>query len=249
MKILFIGDSITRGTVGVNYVKRLARENPKWIVENAGVNGETLTKIGARLRAKLIPDAHYDVIVLQAGYNDILLPSFAQKGYLFRKAHDHLIKKEYKPLATAAEFEQAYRQIIEYCLSHSQAKLILTTIGCLNENHRFELNKKRQSYNQLIRSLAREYDCYLADPATMIDQVLSQLETRDYCLQNFFNTSWFDLWQCAYLGRADHLSKNRKLHLTVDGVHLNTSGAQIFKDEIEKHLTDLYSSHFQKQAN
>ncbi len=249
MKILFIGDSITRGTVGVSYVKRIARENPKWQVENAGVNGETLFKIAARLKEKLQAGQTYDSIILQAGYNDIILPALAQKGFLFRLTHNHLIRKNYHPLTAVADFEQTYRNLIEYCQAHSSAKLIITTMGCINENQQFALNTQRWHYNQVIRDLAHKYNCGLADPAIMIDQVLSQLDTRDYCLQHFLNSAWLDLWQCTILGRADNLSKNRRLHLTIDGVHLNTSGAQLFKEEIDKHLLTLAPPHNQYQVS
>ena len=79
MKILCIGDSGTRGSVGVSYVKAIAAAHPEWKVENAGVNGEPITSIGKRLIGKLDAGNAYDVIVLQGGGNDILARLFGQK--------------------------------------------------------------------------------------------------------------------------------------------------------------------------
>ena len=36
---------------------------------------------------------------------------------------------------------------------------------------------------------------------------------------------------------ADALSSKRKLHLTIDGIHLNSQGAEVFAQIMEKHLS------------
>ena len=83
MRILFIGDSLVKGSVGVNWVKIFASKHKNWIVENAGKNGETLAMIHRRLMKKL-DQAKYDVIFFEAGVNDILIPGFNQsKSYYY----------------------------------------------------------------------------------------------------------------------------------------------------------------------
>ena len=111
MQILFIGDSLVKGSVGMNWVKRIAIKNPDWSVENAGADGETLIKIKRRLDKKL--DRHqYDVIFFEAGMNDLLIPAMADKGFLFRQAQKYLLAKDYHPLSEPAAFEKEFRQCI-----------------------------------------------------------------------------------------------------------------------------------------
>lgn len=241
MKILFIGDRIIKGSVGVNWVKRLSLKNPDWIVENAGVNGETLTKIKLRLEKKLATD-QYDVIFLEAGINDLLIPLMQSKGFLFRSARQYLVRKGYNPLTETDVFEKTFRQLIIDIKKKTSATIILTTLSCMNESLESSLNKKRCLYNHVIRDVAIETGCSLVDAGALFDGYLRRCRTRNYLLQNFFHSLFGDEFQCRFLGCADYLSKKRKLHLTIDGLHLNTRGAKIYRDETEGLLKTLIAS-------
>lgn len=241
MKVLFIGDSLFRGCTGVNWLKKLAKKHPDWSVENAGAEGETMTKIIKRLHRKLEADNSYDVVVLEGGTNDILIPFLASKGPLFRSSHRYLLRKGYHPLENETDFGNELREAVKYIRSHTNAQVILTTIGCLNEDPAFVLNEKRMIFNKVIRDISVEMNCRLADVAALFDGYLQQHQRRDYFLENFFNTAWFDRFQSRYLGCPDQLSKERGLHLTIDGVHLNSRGAAIYLSEIEQQLLILNS--------
>jgi lysophospholipase L1-like esterase len=236
MRILFIGDSIIRGSQGVNFLPFLAFKHPHWEIENAGVNGQTLTCIAERIKLKLVHNTPYDAIVLEAGYNDILLPYFRKKGFLFRQALKHLLKKQYNPLSSAEAFDLKFRETIRFVQAHSSAKIILTTLGCINEDLSFYLNLQRRTYNLVIRKIARDFNLHLADVAPKFDKLLHKQNNRNYLLESFFNTAALDLFSCKYLHRADEISRARNLLLTIDGVHLNSRGAEIFMKEIEKQL-------------
>jgi lysophospholipase L1-like esterase len=236
MKVLCIGDSGTRGSVGVSYVKAIAAAHPEWQVENAGVNGEPITSIGKRLLQKLDKGNTYDVIVLQGGANDILLPTFAGRGFWFNQALAHCRRIGRNPLNNPTDFGKALREILEATRSRTQAKLVLTTIGCLNENLRGGLNDQRRAFNDVIRRMARQYGCRLADPSGPVDQLLAQRQTRDYFLESFFNTAFSDEVVCKVPGGADWLSRKRGLHVTIDGGHLNSVGADLFRRALEAQL-------------
>jgi lysophospholipase L1-like esterase len=118
MKILFIGDSVTRGSVGVSYVKMSEAKYKNLEIVNAGINGDTLNVIANRLLEILKSDPAYDYIVLQAGYNDLLLPVFNAKGGLFRFGYRQKIKKGANPLVKRPGFRKFlykyYRRDITY---------------------------------------------------------------------------------------------------------------------------------------
>lgn len=236
MKILFIGDSIIRGTTGVNWIKHLIRKHPEWTIENEGVNGYTLTKVKERLGKKLKLSRSYDAIVLQGGINDILIPSLQERGSMFRKASDQLIKKGYHPLQDQEKIETVFHDMISLIKHRTNAHIILTTIGCMNEDPGFYLNEKRDVINKIIRKVARLSGCSLADTAAIFDQYLGRRKTKTYFLEGFFNTTYLDKLQCHVLNRADALSRERGLHLTIDGVHLNSRGGVIFMHEVERQL-------------
>ena len=247
MKILFIGDNLIKGSVGVNWVKRLAVKNPEWSVENAGVNGDTLIKIKQRLNKKL-ENNNYDVIFFEAGVNDLLIPAMAGKSFLFRQAQKYLLAKKYDPLSEPAAFEKMFRQAISDIKKKTSATIVLTTLSCINESLEFSLNKKRYAYNHIIREVAIETGCGLVDAGALFDGYLRRCRTKDYLLESFFNTTFYDKFQCSFLGCSDYISKNRKLHLTVDGLHLNTRGAIIYRDETERLIKTLIASGINRQA-
>ncbi len=239
MKILFIGDSLVKGSVGVNWVKRLAVKNPEWSVENAGVNGETLMKIKQRLDKKL-DECDYDVIFFEAGINDLLIP--AMTGKLFFNRQKYLLAKRYNPLSEPNAFEETFRRAISAIKKKTSATIILTTLSCINESLESSLNKKRCAYNHIIRDVAIETGCSLVDAGALFDGYLRRCRTKDYLLESFFNTVFYDKFQCNVLGCSDYLSKKRSLHLTIDGLHLNTRGAKIYRNETERLIKTLIAS-------
>jgi lysophospholipase L1-like esterase len=246
MRILFAGDSIIKGALGVNWVKQLAEDHPEWTITNAGKNGDTLVKITERLEQVLIEDADYDVIVLLAGYNDILIPSLHKRGFFFRLAGEHLVKKGYAPLPDPGSFEKKLLETIDMIRARSKATIILMTLGCMNEVTIFSSNTARKEFNAVTRDIASRKNCLLADTGALVDGYLQQFSTTDYFLEGFFRVNLFDKIQ-SMLGNPDHLSEQRKLHLTIDGLHLNHRGASIFRKEVESVLlnyTNKTTGHF-----
>lgn len=242
MKVLVIGDSIVRGKTGVNWLRILAKRHKNWQFENAGIEGDTLTKIGARLENKLQESAGYDVIVIVAGTNDVIIPAFLKKGLSFRQAALYLLKNGYRPLQDPDEFEKKLRNIVFATQQKTSANIILATIGCINENLSSPVNRKRMSLNNVIRIVARQTGCRLADTGMSFEKHLVNFDTQNYFLDNFINTTWIDKLRCRLPGRADKISRRRRLHLTIDGVHLNTRGALLFADAIEKQMLLIKAS-------
>lgn len=235
MKILCIGDSLVRGTTGVDWIASLARRRPTWTIENAGKDGDTLTRIAHRLDICLTKSNDYQSIFLQAGINDILIPALAHKSWLFRAANKSLLRKGYHPIEDPIDFETTYREAISLIQERTSAQVILSTLACLNECPPAELNARRDAYNEIIRDIAWDMNCQLADVALRFDNALAGKLTRNYFIEHFCNTAWLDSIYCS-LRDADALSRRRHLYLTIDGVHLNSRGAQLFRDEVDKEL-------------
>jgi lysophospholipase L1-like esterase len=224
MKILLAGDSIIEGSTGINWISLLAQRRPRWRLKAAGAAGEPLNKITERLPA-LLKDDSYDCIVLVAGHND-----------LFRQSYQYLLRKGHQPHPDPAAFELQMRQCIDLIRQHSRARIILCTLSAMNESAGSLLRQQRNQINETIRDVAWDMQCQLADPGLRFDEYLESRCTRNYFLPSFWQVTWFDKWICKWLGQADVLSQRRRLHLTTDGVHLNTRGAKIFMHEIEKQL-------------
>lgn len=237
MKLLFIGNSITKGERGESFVDLFKEQYPDWTITNAGVNGDTLRGISARVAKEIETTSDYDFIVIEAGYNDIILPYLDKKGLLFRLALRYLVRKGRRPVGPE-KFQVKYGQMVDVIQSKSNSKIILTTLGCINEKLSSETNLKKIHYNDLIVQVANEHHCLVADVAREMESVLEKTSQTDYMLDSFLNTVYFDKKRCKIDGGPDKLSAKRNLSLTLDGVHLNSAGAMIHKQVIERQINN-----------
>ena len=233
MRILFAGNSLTQGSAGVSFVDFISKDHPDWTITNAGVNGDTLNNIHDRVKAELRASSRFDYVVIEAGHNDVLLPLFRSRGFLFRQTLKHFLKMGRKPLALP-EFEKEYSEMIHLIQSSTQAKIVLTTLSCIGEQMNSAPNAQREQYNEAIRRLAVRHGCLLADTGNAFNDVLKTKTANAYLMDNFFNNIFLDSRYYRDSGKADALSHRRNLHLTTDGIHLNTIGARLFKEAVER---------------
>lgn len=231
MRILLAGDSITEGTIGVAYANLLQQEYPAEYV-NIGKNGATLCEVSELLLQELDRNAAYDYILIEAGYNDIILTSFDRRSLFFKLLLKYITRTERSIMFPAPAFEQAYDKLICQIKAKTNAVIILTTLGCINENLQAWTNLQRKEYNHVIRNLAVKRHCLLADVAAAFDVILQDVPQRDYLLNNFLVSYFQDKKTTAKPWLTDQLSNRRKLKLTLDGVHLNGNGAALYKDVI-----------------
>lgn len=236
MKVLFIGNSLTNGSIGVSFVNLIKSDHPGWHIINAGVNGDTLVNIGERLPEHLRRENNYDHIVIEGGYNDIILPLFLHKSLAFRLAFKYLARKGRRPIKNPETFEEEYLKIIAAIKALTKASIVLVTLGCINEHLSSESNYKRNLYNEKIKRVAVSTECSVADVGEVFDSVLHHTNQTDFFLKSFGQVVYLDrkIYNTEQL--ADKLSHKRKLSLTIDGVHLNTQGADIFRQVISKAL-------------
>ncbi|SKA16515.1 SGNH/GDSL hydrolase family protein [Sediminibacterium ginsengisoli] len=238
MRILFTGDSITRGSTGTGFVQGIAQALPGCSVQNLGCNGDTMQMICNKLIAALKLDNRYDAVVLQGGYNDILLPCFRSRKGLFGMAFRSQQKKGIIAAEDVHTFKVRLIQAMNKIRLLFPGRLIITTIGCINESLSSQLQKTRNSYNDVLREIASVYNAELADTAVPFDHYLSSHKQNDYCVESFFAVTISDPLLSCLPGGVAILSRYRKLHLTTDGVHLNKKGAAIFKSCISARLME-----------
>ena len=150
MRILFIGDSITKGEVGESFVDLFREKYPDWFIRNAGVNGDTLRNTSNRIAKELETEEDFDYIIIEVGYNDVILPFLDTKGLFFRFVLRYLYRKGKRPVS-AEKFAVKYGQMIDFIQSKSKAKIILATLGCINENLSSDLNATKLFLMPLIQ--------------------------------------------------------------------------------------------------
>lgn len=237
--VLIIGDSITEGVLGIDYVKMLQNKFPNFQFCNMGLGGDTLQGIADRLLAEISIN-RYDIIIIEAGHNDIILPKMKEINFLFRLAYNKLIRRGSIPTTNPDKFEKKYTWLITKIRAMCKSEIILTTLNCLNEDLSSDTNKKRAHLNQIIKKVALYHSCVIADVGKVFDEELANTNNYSKFLDNFFNTFFFDALKTKTIQDTISLSNKRKLKLTVDGVHINLEGAKIYCNVISDCLNSLY---------
>ncbi|HAK45636.1 MAG TPA: hypothetical protein DCO79_06915 [Spirochaeta sp.] len=238
-RVLFTGDSITEGELGCSYLQLIEEQFPDYELVNLGQDGDTLSGIMNRTIEHLQQDSSYDLIVIVAGHNDIILPDFARKTDTHRLIVDGMAKKGSVPAADFDEFISTYESLIDSVQRLVDTPIVVTTMSCLNEDLSASTNKQRAVYNRGIRTLAADKDIGLADVAAQFNSRLNELDCRDYFMDDLMHSALFGRMNSKTPERTDKLSRERKLHLTIDGIHLNSEGAKIYSSVLSAVLAEL----------
>jgi len=237
-KVLIIGDSITEGILGINYVDMLQNEYENAQFCNRGLGGDTLYGISNRLIQEIAKNK-YDIIIIEAGHNDIILPIMKKMNVLYKLTYHSIVKRGSIPITDPFEFEKNYKETITKIKSLCNSQIIITTLSCLSEDLNSSTNKKREQFNYIIRKISSEYNCILADVGKLFDDRLLNVNNSKQFLGNYFNVFLFDAMKTKTVEGAMSLSDKRNLMLTVDGVHINSEGAKIYFDVIKSCLKKL----------
>ena len=228
-RILFVGDSITEGKIGIGYVDIIQRNFPEFQCQNYGRGGDTLSGIFTRLFKILKADTeYYDVLVIEAGHNDLFLP------YVKSKWKFTSIRK----VTPLNKIESVYNNGLEMVGLLSKAKIILTTLSCLGEDFSSQINQKRRFINDKIKEIGSKHEAYLADVSSVFDKILKKSFSSYNLIDHPLNMV-LDYFRSKRTNLVEKICKKRGLVLTIDGGHLNSKGAMIYAKEISRILNML----------
>ena len=228
-KILFIGDSITEGKIGVGYVDIIQQKFPEFQCKNYGRGGDTISGIFMRLLKILkTPTEKYDIIIIEAGHNDLFLP------YVKIKWNFTSIRK-ITPINKIKDF---YDNGLRAISLHTKAKIIVTTLSCLGEDLNNPINQQRRLVNSQIKEVGSKHGAYIADVSPVFDKILKK-SISSYNLLNHPLNLPLDYFRSKRINWVEKISKKRGLLLTIDGGHLNSKGALIYAKEISR-ILDLF---------
>lgn len=224
-KVLFIGASLTVAIPGTSFTDIVKKDYPdnKYVVK--GFPGAPLQEIMDKLLITLNRNPNFDVIIIDAGHNDIILPFLKQKPGL------HILSKN-KKTTNLDNFAEVFKDNLEKVKNRTNAKIFLLNLGCLGENLESDLNKQREYINEQIKIVSSDLDLSVLNVAEEFERVLSD-QKSDYFLKNNSNLVLDIIFKkITFWNRF--ISYKRGLILTIDGVHLNSQGADIYADIIEK---------------
>ena len=223
------GDSITAGVPGVPFYKYLTPVRP---FRAYGVGGDTVTGLlGRTTGIELNADDQY---VLEIGTNDILLPHLREQSISWRKTVEGIEKSGRRVTADVRDFAGKYSELLD---KFSSEKTLVVSIPCVGEDTESDLNKKVDEYNDVIKRMCAERARVFID-----FNAWQKLEIQRTHVGNKAFISRNALGMIADVAMtkidfiSDVLSTKRNLCTTIDGVHLNSHGAEQMARMIDRAL-------------
>jgi acyl-CoA thioesterase I len=230
--VVCLGASIVRGQLSANFVdllkQRMGQDGFQFV--NAGVNGDLAYNVLGRLDAVL---AHKpDFVVVLVGTNDITGALNPGLGRAMRS------RKKLPDLPSLPWYRENVLEIVRRLKQESTAKLALCSLPHLGEALDSPLNMAVRSYNAVLAEIARQ---------EQIAYIPVQERQADYLKQHGAGqaleadrlvgmTLKFLLFHNVLRFSLDRISRSNGFLLTVEGVHMNSTGAAIIADQVEAFL-------------
>jgi lysophospholipase L1-like esterase len=229
MKIVFLGDSITQGIPGVSYVSMVEKSLPQYEIVNRGVGGDTVSSLQKRVK-KMNDLLTFDYIVLFIGVNDVF-------GKLTNSYKILKTLKRQKWAKDIQEFQLQYIELVTYIKSKNK-QLILIPPLLIGEDINNPWNKELKKLIKIIQDIARQEHLTYLDVYHEYTTYLKDQDISSY-LPMKIPELLKDVKNLSNPSLVDAKSKERGLHLTLDGVHINSKGAKMISDAVIQYLESV----------
>ena len=230
--VVCFGDSITRGEVSANYIDLLEeRFSPQdFSFVNAGVNNDLSYNL--LLRMDEVISQQPDFVTVLIGTNDVIA-TIQPLGALY-----DILRKQ---LNRWPNLEWSTHNLIEviHCLkSETHAHIAVASIPVLGEDLTSLPNRRVSIYNQRAKKIAaREGVDYLPVFERQVDFLNSDGTPRKWAYTGSVAlTAEFLVRHYLAQESLDEYSRRKGFELLTDSVHMNSQGAALIADEIEKFL-------------
>jgi hypothetical protein len=219
MRIIFLGDSLTEGNIGVSFLDILKEKLPKYDLVNYGRNGEPIVGLYHRMK-RLDLDA--DAAFIWCGTNDIyvnvnwsfpIIKTFSNQPWA--KNHE--------------DFKTCYTKVIETLLGKVK-KIFTVSLWFIGEDFNNKWNKESDKLSEVIKQISQGYNnVQYIDLREVFKSKFKLKRSSDYLVKSS-SSGLFDFLTLKSKEEVDKKSTERGLEFTVDGVHLNSISAQIIAD-------------------
>jgi lysophospholipase L1-like esterase len=220
IQIACFGDSLTEGAPGVGFFKLLEKDFPGHSFYNYGKIGDTVISLYERLR-QTAPDK-YDISFLWVGGNDVLAKILYKSSILGQEP-------DQKPSKTVEEFVDYYKRTLNLLLLNSRHIIAVSPLT-VGEDFNNEWNMQMEQLSLAIKQLIAEYsNVTYIDIRSEFAGILKNHKSSDYFTKSAIGILR-DIARLKTPEQVDQKSLERGLVLTLDGIHLNSKGAQLVRE-------------------
>ena len=219
MKIAFIGDSLTAGIPGSSYFAILREMLPGHTLINLGRGNDTVVSLHRRIVRQRLSNGQFDLAFLWVGVNDV----GGEGSRLFRVAN---ILRRQPRAKNLDEFRTYYQRVLDLLCRHARRVIAVAPL-LKGEEIDKEWNHQIDILAKAIKNLTAHYERagYL-DLRPAFYQKLAGKQTSNHLPESPLRVGW-DILTLRNDAQVDAKAAQRGLHLTLDGVHLNSAGAAL----------------------
>lgn len=219
MKIIFMGDSLTEGVYGGNFVEIIRQRFPQHEIINAGMSGSTIINLERRLDS--IIDQAPDGVFLMTGGNDSISYSQPATRPYYKKARE--IPEGY---VSPEQFAQTYRDVLE----RLQLAFIQVWVGLPPKEYNAEVIASQKEFNALAKAEAEGFNIPTLDFMALFEPVPELVQDRPPIDLGLITT----IGNRSSQGWNDYENERERLGFTYsfDGIHITPKTAEKFADLI-----------------
>ena len=229
--LVCLGDSITQGGLGADWVDGLRRRlGDGVLVVNGGVGGQVTWSLRQRLDE--VEQCRPSAIALMVGSNDAV----SSLGDRWAAYYERSLKLPEAP--TEGWFAEQYDALVAE-LTAIAPRLLCLTLPPLGEDPDSPAEAVVQRYNELIRASAAQHGADLFDVHTTLGQLLTQAGVSRGpafvgSLSKFVSWTMGSAIQHYVLGRSwDRVAQRRGLVLTADTIHPSDRAGKAIVDLVQ----------------
>jgi lysophospholipase L1-like esterase len=230
MRIGFFGDSLTSGVPGSSYVAILRERFPEDTLLNFGKPNDSVVSLYRRISAMQL-DKPLDAAFLWIGVNDVSRTD----RWSYRAFHTLLAQRRARDMD---EFRACHRATLKL-LCEVSGRVIVVPPALKGENPENHWNRRLAELARSIESITADYDrAEFLDLRAAFARELVAMPGSDHLPRNPLRVL-LDALTLRTDGQIDAKATERGLHLTLDGVHLNSAGARLVAEEFRRVIESL----------
>ncbi len=216
--------------MGASYFRILKKFFLKYELKNYGKNGDTVVSLYNRMK-KIKLEKNYDLAFIWIGTNDVLVKVSWTYPILKATTNQNWAKSD-------EEFVDYYKKIINQICCNVK-KIIVVTPIFIGENINNRWNKELDHQAEIIRKISKcSKKVKFLDLRKNFYPKLENKEVSGYIAKTSTSVI-LDFLQNRTIEDVDRTSKKRGLYFTIDGIHLNSTGAKIVADEFKEYIKKL----------
>lgn len=224
MRIVFLGDSLTWGGYGGNFVQSVAEQLLDHEIINAGVGGDTVVNLLRRLD-DVLEKHEPDAIFVMIGGNDATSYAMPQTRGYYKKA-----KQLEDGMVTPEQFEETYREL----LHQIQINYVHALVGLPPTEYSREVIEAKHAYNVLARKIAEKLNIPILDLAPIFtpeNPIEREAITLEFIQQ--IGANWNSGWD-----KFEEEQAKWGYTFTFDGLHIMPDVAKEFAQYIVPFLQE-----------